>query len=87
MAFIRAPFIAALLLAGSSFARDPACSSSCDELMKRMAVDCRKTGKGAAQNGGGEAEARHVTEACQDGMKKLRAECLKDCRSDQKKKH
>ncbi len=52
-----------------------------------MAVDCRKTGKGAAQNGGGEAEARHVTEACQDGMKKLRAECLKDCRSDQKKKH
>ncbi len=87
MASIRAPLIAALLLAGSSFARDPACSSSCDELMKRMAVECRKAGKGAAQNGADKAEAQHVTEACQDGMQKLRVACLKECHSDRKKKH
>ncbi|MDP1916948.1 MAG: hypothetical protein Q8L14_11905 [Myxococcales bacterium] len=83
---MRVLLIAALLVAGSAFARDPACSRSCDDLMKRMAVDCRKTGKGAEQHGGGKAEAQHAAEACQNAMKKLRVSCLKECASDQKKK-
>lgn len=77
----------ALLVSGSALARDPACGRNCDELLKRMAVDCRKAAKGAESHGGGKAEAQHAAEACQQSMKKLRVSCLKQCAAEQKKKH
>ena len=81
---MRVLLTAVLFVAGSAFAADLECSRSCDELMKGMAADCRKAGKGGDHHGG---EAEHGgAEACQSVMKKLRASCLKDCSSSQKKK-
>lgn len=76
-----------LLLSSVAFPKDKECARSCDDLLKPMAADCRKSEKGGGHGGGDKHEDSHNdAEACQAAMKKMRTACLKDCSGEPRKK-
>lgn len=61
-------------------AKDPACAKQCDELLKSAQAQCRREEREPADHdhaGGG---------SCQLMVRNLRAQCLKKCDGDQRKR-
>ncbi|MBM4779452.1 MAG: hypothetical protein GQE15_17230 [Archangiaceae bacterium] len=71
----------ALMLASPAFAANRECAKSCDELVKNMAVQCRRAEKNEAK-GSGHGDG----DLCQANMKKVRLACNKSCQAESAKK-
>lgn len=71
-----------LMFASSAFAApNRECAKSCDELVKNMAVQCRRAEKNEAK-GSGHGDG----DLCQANMKKVRLACNKSCQAETAKK-
>lgn len=73
---MRLLLVLGLLLPLAAPGKDRECSKRCDELLKTLAASCRKAEKGGKHKG---EDSHNDAEACQATLKKIRAECLKDC--------
>lgn len=74
-----------LLLTPAAFAANRECNKQCDELLKTMAADCRKSEKGGGAKHPGE-DSHNDAEACNANLKKMRLACTKSCQSDSLKR-
>ncbi len=69
-----------VVLALPALGKDRECAKKCDEGLRPMAADCRKSEKEPAHEGGGRAEA----ESCKSRLAMLRTACMKDCTTEKK---
>lgn len=76
----------ALLLTPSAFAANRECAKSCDELLKSMAADCRKSEKGGGGAKHPGEDGHNDSEACNANLKKMRLACTKNCQGEQSRK-